>query len=48
MFDVTKARAETPAIENGVYLNSASCSLMPRPVVDAVQNYFALETRVGG
>ena len=46
--DVSRARAETPAVESGIYLNSASCSLMPQPVIDAVQDYFALETRVGG
>jgi selenocysteine lyase/cysteine desulfurase len=48
MPDFAKARAETPAVANGVYLNSASCSLMPQPVITAVQDYFALEARVGG
>jgi selenocysteine lyase/cysteine desulfurase len=41
-------RAETPAAENGIYLNNAGCSLMPQPVIDAVQDYFALEARIGG
>ena len=48
MPDFAKARAETPAVANGVYLNSASCSLMPQPVIKVVQDYFALEARVGG
>ncbi len=48
MVDLSKARADTPAAENGVYLNNAGCSLMPRPVINAVQDYFALEARIGG
>lgn len=48
MFDLTKARADTPAAENGVYLNTAGCSLMPQPVIGAVQDYFATEARIGG
>ncbi len=48
MFDLSKARADTPAVENGIYLNNAGCSLMPQPVIDAVQDYFALEASVGG
>jgi len=48
MIDLNKARAETPAAGNAIYLNNASCSLMPQPVVDAMQDYFALEARVGG
>ncbi len=48
MLDVTKARAETPAAESGIYLNNASCSLMPQQVIDAVQDYFALEAKIGG
>jgi selenocysteine lyase/cysteine desulfurase len=48
MFDLSKARADTPAVENGIYLNNAGCSLMPQPVIDAVQNYFTLEVSIGG
>lgn len=48
MLDVKQARADTPAVENGIYLNNAGCSLMPGAVVDAVQDYFSLEGRVGG
>ncbi len=48
MLDLTKARAETPAVENGIYLNNAGCSLMPQPVIGALQDYNALEARVGG
>ena len=49
MFDLIKARAETPAADNdGIYLNNAGCSLMPQGVIDAVQDYFALEASIGG
>lgn len=48
MIDVKKARAETPAAGSAVYLNNAGCSLMPRPVMDAIQEYVALEANVGG
>jgi len=46
--DLNKLREETPGAESAVYLNNASCSLMPQPVVDTVQDYFALEARIGG
>ena len=46
--DIDRLRTETPAAENGIYLNNAGCSLMPRPVIGAVQDYFALEARIGG
>lgn len=48
MIDLTKARAETPAADKAIYLNNAGCSLMPQPVIDAVQDYFALEGCIGG
>jgi len=47
-FDVSAARADTPGVAHGIYLNNASCSLMPRAVVDAVQDHFALAARIGG
>ena len=46
--DLSKLRDETPGADSAVYLNNASCSLMPKPVIDAVQEYFALEACVGG
>src|SRR5680860_1112638 len=46
--DLKKLRADTPGASSSVYLNNAGCSLMPKPVIDAVQDYFALEARVGG
>lgn len=46
--DLKKLRQDTPAAENGIYLNNAGCSLMPKPVIDAVQDYFSLEARLGG
>jgi len=46
--DIDRLRAETPGAGSGVYLNNAGCSLMPRPVIGAVQDYFALEASAGG
>lgn len=46
--DIENLRADTPGAENSIYLNNAGCSLMPRPVIDAVQDYFALEAQIGG
>ena len=42
-------RADTPAAENGrIHLNNAGAALMPTPVVQAIEEHFKLETRVGG
>lgn len=46
--NLEQLRAETPGVSNSIYLNSASCSLMPQPVIDAVQNSLLLEARIGG
>jgi len=46
--DIERLRAETPAAGGATYLNNAGCSLMPQPVIDAVQGYFALEASIGG
>lgn len=48
MIDIAQVRAETPGVKNGIYLNNASCSLMPMPVIKAVQGYFAREAQAGG
>ncbi len=42
-------RADTPAAAAGlVHLNNAGASLMPVPVLDAIQEHLALESRCGG
>lgn len=46
--DIKRLRAETPGAVGAVYLNNAGAALMPRPVIDAVQDYFALEAKIGG
>lgn len=46
--NLDQLRAETPGAETAIYLNNASASLMPQPVIDAVQGYFALEAKIGG
>lgn len=46
--DLAALRADTPGCEHRVHLNNAGASLMPRPVVDALQGHFDLETRIGG
>ncbi len=46
--DVTALRAETPGLEHRIHLNNAGASLMPRPVIDAVQDHIELEATIGG
>ncbi|MFQ5626233.1 MAG: aminotransferase class V-fold PLP-dependent enzyme [Methyloligellaceae bacterium] len=46
--NIDRLRDDTPGVGSGIYLNTAGCSLMPRPVIGAVQDYFALEASAGG
>lgn len=46
--NITDLRADTPGIEHRVHLNSAGASLMPRPVIDAVEGHFRREAEIGG
>lgn len=47
--NVNALRQDTPGCaEDSVFLSSAGSSLQPRAVLDAVEGYAALETRVGG
>jgi selenocysteine lyase/cysteine desulfurase len=42
-------RADTPAAEAGrIHLNNAGAALMPKPVVQAIENHFKRETAIGG
>jgi selenocysteine lyase/cysteine desulfurase len=46
--DVERLRAETPGCERRVHLNNAGASLMPAPVLAALQDHIDLESKVGG
>lgn len=48
MIDIEAVRAETPGVAGIVHLNSAGAALMPQPVIDAVQDHFALEVMIDG
>lgn len=45
--DVERLRRETPGVGHGIHLNSAGASLMPAPVVAALQAHLALEAELG-
>ena len=46
--NVAELRADTPGLEHRVHLNSAGASLMPTPVIAAIQGHIDLEARIGG
>lgn len=48
VMDIEKIRLDTPGCAHVIHLNNAGAALMPRPVIDAVQSYFELESRIGG
>lgn len=48
MIDVDRLRAETPGTRNVIHLNNAGASLMPQPVIDAMQRYVSHEIGYGG
>ena len=41
-------RAETPGCKHRIHLNNAGAGLMPMPVIKAFQEYFEMETQIGG
>ncbi len=41
-------REDTPGTRHRTHLNSAGSSLMPKPVIDAVEQHFRLESTIGG
>ncbi|MDM3871372.1 aminotransferase class V-fold PLP-dependent enzyme [Porticoccus sp. W117] len=48
LFDLQKARADTPACEKLIHFNNAGASLMPQPVYQAVLDHLQLEQTIGG
>lgn len=46
--NIDQLRQETPGCEHRVHLNNAGSSLMPNPVLNAIQNHLVLESEVGG
>ena len=47
MIDIDRARADTPGSHARAHLDNATASLMPAPVLEAVQAHLALEAQVG-
>ncbi|MEM7114503.1 MAG: aminotransferase class V-fold PLP-dependent enzyme [Chloroflexota bacterium] len=48
MFDLKRARAETPGCDNVMHFNNAGSSLVPQVVLDAMVDYLRLEAMIGG
>lgn len=48
LFDIERARRETPGCTNVLHLNNAGSSLMPEPVLAATIGYLQLESQFGG
>lgn len=46
--DIDRLRAETLGCAERIHLNNAGASLMPAPVIRAIQDHIALEARIGG
>ncbi|HZS78043.1 MAG TPA: aminotransferase class V-fold PLP-dependent enzyme [Ktedonobacteraceae bacterium] len=48
VFDLERARNETPGCHNVLHFNNAGASLMPERVLDAVISHLELEAQIGG
>jgi cysteine desulfurase/selenocysteine lyase len=47
LFDIQRARRDTPGCANIVHFDNAGYSLMPQPVLDAATSYLQLEAQIG-
>ena len=45
---LTQWRADTPGVAHRNHLNNAGAALMPKPVIDAIQDHVRLESEIGG
>jgi len=48
IFDLQRARQDTPGCEHVLHFNNAGASLMPQPVLNATIGHLQLEARIGG
>jgi cysteine desulfurase / selenocysteine lyase len=48
VFDIERARRDTPGTNHVLHFNNAGSSLMPQPVLDAQIEHLQLEARIGG
>ena len=46
--DIEALRRDTPGIQHRIHFNNAGSSLMPTPVIEAVEGHFELEAHIGG
>jgi selenocysteine lyase/cysteine desulfurase len=48
VLDIRRLRDDTPGCAERIHLNNAGASLMPAPVIRAIQDHITLEGRIGG
>jgi selenocysteine lyase/cysteine desulfurase len=46
--EITRLREDTPGCSQVIHLNNAGASLMPQPVIRAIQDHIELEGNIGG
>ena len=45
---IAQLRADTPGTISRIHLNNAGAALMPKPVINAIQDHISLEAHIGG